>query len=686
MSMTTNPQPVDSNLTHMSPWLFPSTQWRRLVRFWLTAVVLLLPKPCVAQSLPNVQVVGQPQWGFDGRVVPGQFTPLAILLDNLSSEPVEGELSLRCVTGMMRESPGVHVTPLFIGPNSRRWFHFFPYVSGSTDVWRLVLQTADGEVVELNEIGQGTSIFRDEQTNRAVRVAVPAVLLDPVGVASRFPTTIKHMSAEAFPPYSTATASLGVLFLDHVPDWETPRQTALLGWLKQGGRLHLLLDQNGQQLSFSGLLSPLNEPFSEFAVGSGIVQRHDIQRGALTAQIVDAATGWQKRDALDPEEQSRVDRATETGLVWQSGSLDDRELFSLLRERTQPEHAWWLLFLLAMMYVGLIFPGCWLLSKQPRLHFSVTYGAILGLATLFSLFFIAIGRRGYGESTVVHTLAVARAEDATTWQVFGYDSLFVISGDQYRIEDTNHETLLASEPGDDSTDARITSGNTASFVTRIPPFSSQSILSHRRLQLPDWNLQIKGFSQSGVTLSSLTIGFGRDFPADEIIPEPSVLEGLSQSGAAMPERPPQRGLVKCFVLHGSSIHDLLVDRAKNELILQNSRTKLSDFCSPTDLHGRMTFSPFGTAEFESLEADPLEECYRRALPQLARRMLLNDFVSRVQDFALRPGFVRVLVYAPFPKPLELPTSAEARRVGRILFVRELPLASQVQDSDGPAAE
>ena len=47
-----------------------------------------------SQPLRVVEVV----WGFDGRVVTGQFMPLSILVDNLSDQPIEATARLRRVT------------------------------------------------------------------------------------------------------------------------------------------------------------------------------------------------------------------------------------------------------------------------------------------------------------------------------------------------------------------------------------------------------------------------------------------------------------------------------------------------------------------------------------------------------------------------------------------------------------
>ncbi len=90
---------------------------RTLKRLLLLACALLPGMtPAAAQPEQPVRVV-EVIWGFDRRVVPCEFQPLSILLDNLSDEAVEGVVRLRSVSGMIRDTGGMAVQDVFIGPN-----------------------------------------------------------------------------------------------------------------------------------------------------------------------------------------------------------------------------------------------------------------------------------------------------------------------------------------------------------------------------------------------------------------------------------------------------------------------------------------------------------------------------------------------------------------------------------------
>ena len=622
-------------------------------------VATLLAPACMAQDSQQLRIV-EVVWGFDGRVVTGQFMPLSILVDNLSDKPVEATARLRRITGALIEVGGISAQPAFIGPNSRRWIQFYPYMMSNSATWHFDLQTEE-KTYTFDSMDQPRAIYDRNRDSQEAQLSLPAVILDPPGFATKSPTTIKHMPAEIFPPYATAMHGLHALFLDHVPDWEAPRQQALLSWLKSGGQLHLMKDGNNQALSFSGILAPLNEPFPEFPVGSGTVTRHDFQRDGLSLQVVAPVVIPPGVNQNSPErvpEPSFNQIGTASHTAQEEATVNDDELLMWMRELTQPEHAWILIFFLSVCYVGLIFPGCWILSKQRRLHFLVTYGAIAGLAVVFSLIFLFIGQRGYGETTSLHTLAVARAEDATHWSSLEYRTLFVTSGDLYTLDDKDRQTLLASGAADERADALMTAGNSASVVARVPPFSSQSMIFRRRLTLDDWNLIITNVEQRGAELTTLTLSFNEKFP-------------LHKDN-------------KYFVIHGRRIYTLRAEDAKKQLTYAGGGSLLTTFCTPevefeNGLPKALTSRGIIGPDGEAVKDDPVAECFRKSLLKLVARSAADDFYADLKRFELPEGRVRILVYAPIPATQDMTVSADVKREGRILYVRDFPM--QIGDSN-----
>jgi hypothetical protein len=631
---------------------------KRLISFVLVVLVCaLMPCTGLAQQKDTLRIV-ETVWGFDGRVVFGQFMPLSILVDNLSDQPIEGVATLRTKPGLVTLVGGVSSQAVFIGPGARRWIQFYPYIrSRSTTSYVFAIETEEHGTFRFDDIDQPRVVLTGQdhfpQEDAEART-MPSVILDPPGLATRAPTTIKHMPAEIFPPYATATRGLFVLFLDDVPDWEAPRQEALLSWLKAGGRLHLLLDANRQTLRFSGPLSQLNEPFPQFNVGSGRVFRHDIQRAELTSQIVGPAVSSPEAAEDNSDDAAAGIQARQ---ISSSRRMHDDEVFGLLREVTQPEHAWPLIVVLSLIYVGLIFPGCWILSKQHRMHYLVTYGALTGLSLLFSLVFLFIGRRGYGEATSVHSLALAIAEDATHWNAFQYSSVFVTSGRRYHIEDNDHQSLFSSG-ADEAVDARIVSGNTALFDTIIPPFASQAILSRRRLQTEDWGMSVVSSSVSGDELSELTVSVNEKFP----------MNAENQY----------------FAIYGQQVHFAVMDSVARTIRLQNRRDQISSFCNPDPPDYSGTMTPFGFQQSGQKDRKTsLEKCFESGLKAMMARSLTEDFVNDPVEFRLPNDQVRIAVWAPFSTAADLTLDAEARRDGRVLYLRTLPVQAGLPVSSSP---
>ncbi len=631
----------------------------RLIPLCILLYAILHTAPVLAQTTQQVRIADK-IWGFDGRVMNGQFMPLSIELDNLSDEPIEGQATLRSMAGMLGDTGGTATQSVFLGPHSRRWVQFYPYIAGMTSSWRFELRT-ENQTFTFDPVDQPRSVVESNSVQiKSDDQSLPVVILDRPDAQIEIPVSVKHMPEEIFPPYATATHGLYAMFMDHVPDWETPRQEAMLSWLKAGGRLHLLLDQNHQTLRFSGPLAALNEPFAEFHVGSGSVTRHEIQRAQLSKDIVTLAATTQGLSKADLDEIVEYKKQAGNGFGYGIGVTDDEDLFYELRQLTQPDHMWWLIFLLSLCYVGLIFPGCWVLSRQRTLHFLVTYGSIAGLAAIFSLIFLFIGRRGYGESTSLHSAAIARSQDDTHSSVLQWTTLFVTAGSTYSITDKEHQTLLASGASEESVEARIMSGNTASFVSRIPPYSSQAVRSRRRIETDNWNLAVTSMSQQGEELKNLTIAFGKEFPNDP--------------------------LVERLIIHGRHLHHTQIDRQRRQLSLSGRRDLLRSYCEKAKSYmgGAPVLLPY--EELEAEPKDPVEACFKRMLPNLVRRSLADDFVQDVGKFRLPEDRIRLLVYAPMPENQQLKVDADVRRSGRILYVRDLLLNPGEQGVDVNEAE
>ena len=593
-----------------------------------------------AESGPTLKVV-EHTWGFDGRVQPGQFNPLSILLDNQTDEAIDASATLQRFQGMMSPAGGQYVQQVFIAPAARRWIQFYPYVANSYQTeWILAF---DGEKV--GQFTQPRPAYKLDSEKEDQQPQV--IILDKAETVSARPSTVKHLPENIFPPYASVTFGLHTVFMDHVPDWELPRQQAFLSWLKLGGRLHLLKDRRGEYPRFTGELADLNQPLTRYFVGSGVVSRLDVQREGLTETMVRRAVVL---DALKDEDeefeeflrqQKQLGRGVGQMIEIEPSSIDE-QFFRHMRELTLPDHAWWLIFLLALCYIGLIFPGCFLLSRNKQLHFLATYSALVGLSVIFSILFLAIGQRGYGESTTLQTLAVARSEDNIHWSVMQWNALFVTSGDSYQATARDQQSVYSTGETIDQAHAQIVPGNSGGITMQIPPFSTQTFVSRRRLASADWRLQISDIDLQTSGLVKLRIQTGDNFPA---------------SAAS-----------KYMVLAGRRLYEMKYDDSTRQLQLFGAKRRLAEYCQPN--FDFQYSNPWNQLEEVDLRT-PTERFYDESLPALVQRNLLDDLVNKVARYELPSDRLRLFVYTEVPDEFMISVSAEAASTGRILFVKDL---------------
>jgi hypothetical protein len=620
----------------------------RLVFAFAMIVVAVFHSAAIAQPGPTLKVV-EHTWGFDGRVQPGQFNPLSILLDNQTDEAIDASATLHRTQGLLGPAGGQYVQQVFIAPAARRWIQFYPYVANSYQT-KWVLSFDGKQIGEFMQPRPAYKLASEEEEQQP-----QVVILDRAETVSSRPSTVKHLPENIFPPYATVTVGLHTVFMDHVPDWELPRQQAFLSWLKLGGRLHLLRDRRGEYPLFSGELADLNQPLTRYFLGSGIVNRLDAQREGLTETMVRNAVVLDALKDEDEEFEEFVQQQNQQGmgirqLIEVEPSSIDEQFFRHMRELTLPDHAWWLIFLLALCYIGLIFPGCFVLSKNKKLHFLATYGALVGLLLVFSMFFLAIGQRGYGESTTLQTLAIARAEDSTHWSVMQWNALFVTSGDSYQATAPDQQSVYSTGETVNQAEVQIVPGNSGGITMQIPPFSSQTFVSRRRLASADWRLEISDLDLQPSGLVKLSIKTGDNFPVAE-------------------EN-------KYMVLAGRRVYEMKYDDQTKQLRLFGAKRRLAEYCQPN--FDFQYARPWGQQQEEDLRT-PTERFYDLSLPTLVQRNLLDDLVNNVTRYELPSDRLRLFVYTALPDEFMISVSADAISTGRILFVSDLFLRSGDQN-------
>lgn len=625
-----------------------------VVTFGLLSIVALAsfaPADAMAQQNQQKIRIVDTIWGFDGRIQAGHFNPVTILLDNTTADAIDGTLNLSSGSGLIG-SKVAYQAPVFLSPNARRWIQLYPYIPESYSTsWRLQLQdNKSSKRWSLGKVPQPRIIQQQNSNNDLSKISqkIQGIVILPGDSRAKTPSILRRFPEEVFPAYVTATTPLHSVFLDDQPDWEEPRQQAFMNWVHLGGQVHLLKNRRGEYPEFTGTMSELSQPMSGYNIGAGRVRKHEQNLAELTDDDVERI--YRNSELLDRrfqqsfEEAQLEDAQQNFGLMDSSPSVLDMELFRLMQERTRPDHAWWLIFLLAFVYILLIFPGCYLLSKNRQLHFLTTYAAIAGLSVLFSIIFLFIGRRGYGESTWLQSLAVARVTDKGGMLVDQWSSLFVTNGDNYTINSPDSQSLYSIGVENDNSFGAVTPGKEGVAAIRIPPYSAQTLCASRFLQSTAWNLKVIEKEFSGNQLTRLTIQTDDSFP---------------QFGA----------LHKYHVISGNRILQLQYDSDDKTLSLFGVRRSLQDFCQVERQYRFMTWAAKNTNDDREEEEIYVDEI----LPLLVQRSILAEKVPQPEFFQLPPNRLRLLVMTGMDADNDLQVSQNHKHSGWVLYTHDLIL-------------
>jgi hypothetical protein len=291
------------------------------------------------------------------------------------------------------------------------------------------------------------------------------------------------------------------------------------------------------------MLAELNQPLPEFTVGAGRVVRH-------TGSLAEA-------DRAFIDQQFRLNSsgaANEENTYWYSPLAS---ILSPLQQLTRPQHNWSLIFLLAVLYLLTLFPGCYLLGRFQS-DYRLTYLGLAGVVGLFSLAFDRVGRRGYGESTSCNFIAIARPVSNDRLLVTQVSNLFVTAGGRYQIEHQAADCVYAAAG---SSDFRLAGGVTRGDRALNRPLSAVS-------------LDIPAFSDRRLVHAGVVPGSISPIAVDEISWTGNTLERIVLR-PANPANWPGNQITQRRLLVGSRLYLLANDGER--LIAQGSGETLDMF-------------------------------------------------------------------------------------------------------------
>jgi len=579
------------------------------------------------------------RWGFDGKVVRHRFNLLSILVDNPFPEPFDGEFRVQKSINGGQDVDAALAEPVYVGPFARKWVQFYPYVG------------MDYESFSLQEVNQ--------QGQRAPRVSLPdprrgwpaRVLVEPASAPALRGIPIKRFPDELFPPFVTATDSLQALLIDGVPNWAEPRRLAFLDWLHKGGTVYVLQSSNRQFPEFPAVLKVLDGPLDETTFGAGRVYRVALTRLQLTkASLTTLFESLPKRlvvnyegetteiSAVDDDQQDEASQAANL-YADSSDPLSARSFLTSLKNMTKPHHNWPLLHLMFWVYIGLVFPGCWLLGRKYS-DYRVVYLALLATVGLFSILFAIVGRRGYGEATAVNTTAIIQALPDQMADVAAWTNIFVTSGGDYEIRHPGEGALYSTCNTSEKVPGTIINGADANFLVDMPPFSSREFAHRLRLPLALPRVHLVNPDQS--IRGSIQ---GQKFQSDTDFPV----------------------MAESFVmLHGTDFYT--VTKKDREL------TAGSILGGPEGYLriGQDNGWNYGYSGWDNRE-QPVIDKYRELVIPLISRSLNIGSRGDAQAFGLAPNVARLIYFAPLPAGLNIQNAYLGKQDGWGIYVLDIDL-------------
>ena len=409
-------------------------------------------------------IVRNPVAGFGGGFVPERFNLLSVEVVNTGSQPFEGVISID--DGGFSGSPVRTSQPLFVSPGSSRWVQFYPYVTGYQR-WQISWSDAQGR-------GDSMSVLRDEDS---VRTGAPVTVVfnapdSPVTQQTRLRPFMENL----FPPSVTGTTGLYAAVMDHVPRWDAPRRQAFRDWVYRGGIVHLLQGVDGKFPEFEGELAPLNITGKSGTLGAGRIVRHEKSRQTI--------------EAKDLGEEPKMLSDGTGHMTDVSGLLVNR-----LSDITRPNIPWPFIYLLTVLYVVLIGPVFYFQRKR---DYRVMLGAFVGTVALFAWLFTVVGRRGYGEQQVIHSVGYAESLGGNRHLVTQWMHAFATRSGKYNFQypaGGGHAYATLTSSG--TVRADVVAGAEAALHAEIPLFSARPFVHGGTLAADDTSVEITAWEVPG---------------------------------------------------------------------------------------------------------------------------------------------------------------------------------------------
>jgi hypothetical protein len=551
--------------------------------------------------------VEQTLWGFDGHVVPDRFNPLSVLVSNPGNLAFDGTLTLSPEVGGTGAHGASYVQPIFLAPHTSRWVQFYVQTGGGGGRYGLSWGRGAHDSYDLEEHASNGPPAR--------------VWLRDLENPFTAGGSLKSFPDQLFPTSAPAAEGLDAVVLDHVPNWESARREAFLDWVKLGGTVHLLPGADGSLPVFGEDLRELDTKDAVARIGAGRIVHHAVAPREMSAKYL-AEHGYPARIVENTKNPSIYDL--------------EGTLFRDLSSLTRPKVNWVFIDLLMVAYVAVIGPIHNYYRR--RLDYRISILVFLGCVALFGVALGISGRRGYGESQTVHSLAIARSLGGGRADVTQWVTAFATSGDRYVLTHRAPANLYAPDRWAEVDSGLFFNGKDGRVLLDIPLYSARAFMHRAIMTGDDTSVTVEKWEINGSPVDQLRLRVGSGFPQ-----HPSSIQAVFRG----------------------SIYKLVLREGLLELDHQGGKL-LADYFA----HDKL--SPAAYSNISVTNAPQTADGLRELMPVLAARALHYPGVFPNSISAPKNSAdLQLLIVAPAPPSFQLQGKGFAHEDGCVLYVQDV---------------
>lgn len=593
-------------------------------------------------------------WGFNNQNSTGKCIPLSLKLSNNTPEVFDELVQLSRIQYSGNKVGAPLCRKVFLAPYSSQWVQFYPYIIDERQGdWSL---NWGPRFIYSRKVSRNAGNYAKKQESGA---QLSRIILTSSTALSQSGSQFKSYPEELFPPSVTATDSLDEVILDHVPRWDAARKESFMDWLYQGGTLHLLSDSSGANLNFTTSMVELNTPQDHFRVGTGLVIRHQGKLNQLTESLVVSSLQDARAEELamvavpkstESKKKQPVSQQHDDSYYYGDANAN---ILSVISEMTRPDHNWTIIYIMTVLYIFLIFPGCYLFNKkQKHYHYRNSLLFLLITVIIFSTVFWSVGKRGYGETTTINSLVIASPLKGDQYDLTCWVNSFVTSGAEYQFSSTGNGIIFTTAQEAEKVRGAIFNGLDGIFYSDIPPFSSRRFMYRIKAPYKEHNIQVIDYEiDASSQLKSLLI----------------------EARSALPEN-----ISQVQVIYDRKIYDLKQSEedGRTYWVLGNGRKPLSSWNTRLEVNSRFRRS----YEYLTEEKDP-SQIYDALYERMVMKYLNLVRPSQLNQYQGEKARIKLFLYSDIPEEFKLKTNVQGVQQGRVLFAYDLPFPEKKNDKN-----